>query len=827
MNWFWRVLNFLFSWARKPLLWYVRQRVVPNDLSELGLDPNKPVCYVLPSRSQIDRWVLSDACKQHNLPRPKRSRKHLPTLERPGLLYLPALLDKEAKGKAGAVQRLLAAAIEDESFDLQVVPVSVFWGRDPGSETSLLRIIFSHSEQPGPLRKCLIVAANGRNTLLHFGKPLSFREFAADISQQEKISRKLIRVLRVHFRRERNAVLGPSLSRRNEVVKSILQQPGVVAAMERECRDNGISMEDARNQARKYGLEIAADYSASAISFLDHTLTWIWNRIFDGVNVSHIEKLRAVAPDQELIYMAAHRSHTDYLLLSYILYHHGLIPPHIAAGINLNFWPVGGLLRRSGAFYLRRTFSGNPLYTEVFRAYVDVLISRGYSISFYPEGGRSRTGRLLHPKTGMLSMVLQSQRRDPEKPVSIVPIYIGYDRVVGINSYFKELSGASKKSESAGELLKAGKILQQSFGKAYLSFGEPIQIGEYLNQHHPGWQTSDKAADAEEDWASQAVAGISSQVMTRINAASVASPSALVATVLLATPQKAISEDELIHQLDMLIALLKRQPYSETSVVLDMSGREIFEAAEKVTKLMRIPHEWGDLIRVEGREAVLLNYYRNNIQHLFAVPSLLACYFRREHSVEREALLEASAAHYPRLRRELFLRWAPEEFEQVASSLIDAMIDQGLLTEDQGRLSAPAIGTAEFSSLAGLGRILSETLERYCLTTLLLAQRPSHKPFDRKEFEAGCVRMAERLSVLTGRNSPDFFDKALFRGHVDTLIDEGLLTTDPEDKNALSVADAFADIAEQSLQLVGPDLRQTLEQLIAQPSQSPAASASK
>jgi glycerol-3-phosphate O-acyltransferase len=138
----------------------------------------------------------------------------------------------------------------------------------------------------------------------------------------------------------------------------------------------------------------------------------------------------------------------DYLLLTYVIYHEGLVTPHIAAGINLNFWPVGGILRRGGAFFLRRSFAGNKLYSAVFREYLELLFNKGYSVKYYPEGGRSRTGRLLPPKTGMLAMTMQALLKGINRPVSIVPVYIGYEHVMEVASYLKELNGTHKKKES-------------------------------------------------------------------------------------------------------------------------------------------------------------------------------------------------------------------------------------------------------------------------------------------------------------------------------------------------------------------------------------------
>jgi len=127
------------------------------------------------------------------------------------------------------------------------------------------------------------------------------------------------------------------------------------------------------------------------------------------------------APGKGIVYLPNHRSHIDYLLLSYFIYREGLAPPHIAAGANLNFPVVGPVLRRGGAFFLRRSFKGEPLYAAVFREYLHTMIAKGFPIAYFMEGGRSRSGWTLSPKGGLLGMTLESFMREHPRPLLLVP----------------------------------------------------------------------------------------------------------------------------------------------------------------------------------------------------------------------------------------------------------------------------------------------------------------------------------------------------------------------------------------------------------------------
>jgi glycerol-3-phosphate O-acyltransferase len=502
-------------------------------------------------------------------------------------------------------------------------------------------------------------------------------------------------------------------------------------------------------------------------------------------------------------------------LMSYVLYQAGLVPPHIAAGVNLNFWPAGGLLRRAGAFYIRRSFSGDRLYTAVFRAYVDSLIARGYSISYYPEGTRSRTGRLLPPKTGMLGMGVESALRQTTRKVALVPVYIGYDKVWELNSYFKELRGGAKKKESAGELLKAGKLLTKSFGKVHINFGEPLLLQDYADKHLPEWrqalkESPDKAPTSFKPF----VQRLALANHRRINAAAVAHPVGLTAIALLASPERAVSQAELIEQVGHLIWLLKGRPYSETFAIPETSPKAAVEWAVPIIRAVTVPHPWGDLYALADRDAVLLTYARNNLQHLFALPSLIANFFRTRGALPEELVITGCRALYPFLRTEFFVRWEAAEAEEVAREMIGVMLNLGLLgRRADGWLVRPEVTSPEFSILSMVGRVMGETLERYCMTTWLLAHEYRHQAgLARARFEEDCRLLAERMAVLTGRDSPEFFDKTLFRGYLDTLIDVGLVSLGEDQK--LVMDDRIVKIAERSLELLSDDSRQTLLQLI-------------
>lgn len=255
------------------------------------------------------------------------------------------------------------------------------------------------------------IGLHGRQSYLEFHEPQSLRdlvEYAQQHYPNLSPATYIVSTLNDYLDRQREVVLGPDLSDRRNVMQSVLKSRDVQEAIRRESIRGKISMLEAERRAIGYVNEIVSDYSHSAVRFADLALTRLWTQLYDGVEVHNFSTVRELAKDYEIVYTPCHRSHIDYLLLSYVIYKRGLMVPYIAAGDNLNLPFVGQLLRGGGAFFIRRSFRGNGLYTSVFKEYLYSILSRNTPLEYFIEGGRSRTGRLLPPKTGMLAMTVHS-----------------------------------------------------------------------------------------------------------------------------------------------------------------------------------------------------------------------------------------------------------------------------------------------------------------------------------------------------------------------------------------------------------------------------------
>jgi len=762
-------------------LW-VRAAVQPAEPPPSLADPQWPVCYVLERDSVADMAVLCNVTERQRLTYPEKRSGSLPVEQRRSYFDVGRRRSFWDATQSRRPPPYLLAVIEelraDSVRDLLLVPTAVYWGRAPQKEGSWLRLLFAENwALTSRARKFFAVLVNGRNVFVEFGEPISLRSML-DAAPAQDQARRMTRILRGVLRRQRATRIGPDLSHRRTIVARVLRARAVRAVVAAEAREKHDKYRPGLLQARKYVFEIAANYSHAFVQIAEKLLGRVWNRVYDGVKFNHAGTLKEVAEGNEVVYVPCHRSHMDYLLLSYVIYHQGYAIPHIAAGINLNIPVIGRLLRKGGAFFIRRTFAGNALYTVVFMKYLAAIMARGHSIEYFIEGGRSRTGRLLQPKTGMLSMTVRSFLRDPVRPVVFVPVYFGYERIVEANTYISELSGAPKKKESWLDLLLSLRVLRERFGTVHVNVGEPIRLNDLLESHLPKWREQRFDDDTRSPAVNALVNELSVGIMRGINAAAAVTPINLLATVLLATPRGALPESALLRQLELYLKLLRASPYSPRVTLTDATPAEIVIYGESLKILSRVPHKLGDVVRMSDESAQLIAYYRNNVLHLFALPSLVACAFIGNSMLRTEDIQRLAWRVYPYVASELFLRWREEELSRVVDGILAALAENGVLqpNEDRSAWMRPPPDSPAALQLSMLAQGSIQTIERYYLAISLLLKAGSGV-MTQKALEQDCQLAAQRINMLYGFNSPEFFDRTLFQNFIDLLRERGVIRT--------------------------------------------------
>lgn len=767
------------SWILRPLLYlFVRSRASPDDFL---VDRTKSTLYVLRTRSLADWLVLDYHCRHLNLPRPNYDLKDLYSGSKSTFVYLSKvglLFTKRGKSVRSALETIVDLASR-HSNEVNIIPVSVFWGRDPGNEqTSWIKLFFLDTQHGGVWQKLCAILIHGRNVYCNYGRPIHLSDLLKEGHGVEQTTRKLNRSLRIFFHQQAVISLGPLLYERKQVLQAVCNGSKVRSAIEDLQTKKGISVEKSEKQALKYADEIASHMTHSAILVYEKFLHLLWSRLYRKVEISGEKYLQNLNSEQSVVYVPNHRSHMDYLLICYVLFNMGYMSPHTAAGINLNFFPVGFLMRRGGAFFMRRTFKGDRLYASVFSEYVHYLLTKGYPINFFPEGGRSRTGRLLSPKTGLYSMVMESQLRNKDRPVILVPISISYDKIVEGKTYEKELSGGPKESESILNLLENLKILKDSFGKVYVSVGAPLTLGDYLNEKLPEWRAME---EVKLNGLSKTINDVANEVMVRINKATGLSPTSLLATIILACQNKAIPRDELSVAFHRFWGLLEKVDYGGAQIAEAINFSQELEQASKLLELKNFKNIAGDIIYIEQKSAVRLSYYRNSILHQLAVPSTIAQLFQSREVFSSFEIKQSLKAVYPWLKRELFLKWDITEIDNVATLYLDNMVEFGLLVRmNEHEIRKPHYLEQAYTDLTILAQMISSQLYLYGIGVELLSEMSNLGSVNRELLEVSLKTLIERTAIMQGDNLVNLIIKEYLPGVYSELKDQGILVLDEE-----------------------------------------------
>jgi glycerol-3-phosphate O-acyltransferase len=415
-----------------------------------------------------------------------------------------------------------------------LIPQLIFFSKTARREIpTLIDILFGPEDKPGNFRRLFTLFKNPGKVFVEVSKPVNLKKYlqSAPLRLESTESQALVlrRDLLVQLNRHRQSITGPVRKSKEELKESILTNHRLQEFMQKYAKNRDTPIHEVHRKADGYLEEIAANYKPAFIKVASVIVGWITRNMFDGVAVNYrvLMRVKQKALKGPLILIPCHKSHIDYLILDYVLYNNNMPVPHIAAGKNLSFWPMGPIFRSGGAFFLRRTFGGAVLYSKVFSQYIHKLLQEGYNIEQFIEGGRSRTGKLLMPKLGLLSILINAYKNGACEDMLIVPIYIGYDRIVEEKSYLHELGGGQKESENFLQVIQARKFLKKRYGKIYIQFHEPISLNKLQRIYErPLVEMTSKEQN-------RLIKNLGYQVISAINRVTVVTPHAVAASAIL------------------------------------------------------------------------------------------------------------------------------------------------------------------------------------------------------------------------------------------------------------------------------------------------------
>jgi glycerol-3-phosphate O-acyltransferase len=273
-----------------------------------------------------------------------------------------------------------------------------------------------------------------------------------------------------------------------------------------------------------------------------------------------------------------------------------------------------------------------------------------------------------------------------------------------------------------------------------------------------------------------------------------------------------MDENQLASMIDIYGALINSLDYSSRINVVSLSGKEQIERAETLKRVRRRKHKMGDIIYLDSKNSVLLTYYRNNILHLTALPSVIACCFNNTPVQKLESIIELVSITYPFLRRQLFITWTQEQLAETLEHILNVLADLGLLEKSgKDEYSRPRASSIECGQLELLARVISPILELYYMTFAILLNTGTNRISESDLIEHSFL-MAQRMSMIYELNSPDFFDKRLISGFIDGLRDIEYVRIDNNGLIEYSVD--YLKVGEDAVSLLDRNIRSSILQLL-------------
>jgi glycerol-3-phosphate O-acyltransferase len=680
--------------------------------------------------------------------------------------------------------------------DPLLIPLRVAWlpKKRGGKRTVRFSdvLTFGDPRDPDWLRARFILSRGGNRCRIVAGDPAPASELrsrwraagGSDLGETTGLADFVVRQAGLALERAERRLRGARYKVPRLVREDILGQPsfrGRVAALAREL---GRSEAAVAREASRDLAEIAATHSPFVIDLVAHLIRRLYTRGY-GESLRYdrdqLRDIEAVAQKHPVVFLPSHKSHLDHLVLQYALHENGHPPNHTAGGINMNFFPVGPLVRRSGVFFIRRSFRDDKIYKLVLRHYIDYLIQKRFSLEWYIEGGRSRSGKLRPPRFGMLAYVVDAYRRGKSEDVALIPTSLAYDQISDVGSYSAEQSGEEKRPETFGWFLGVVRSLRRRYGNIHIRFGEPILLSKVLGK-------SDPSAAPDPDERNLEVQKLAFEVAVRINRVTPITPTSLVTMALLGVGDRALSLEEIETELANLLLYVRRRNLPTTGEFDLYDPSSVCRALSNLVENGVVAH-YADgpeaVYRIKPDQQLSAAYYRNTVIHFFVTSAIaeLALLRAAEEGGERTAETFWNAAM--ELRDLLKFEFFFEEKEAFRGGL-----RRELSIQDSHWQQSLGDGPVETLNLLrafrpfNADRVLRPFLEAYRLVGDHLERWDVAVPFDDAKFVAECTGLGRQYHLQQRIRSAASVSQVLIRTALKLADNRGLLDSAEGDLSA-------------------------------------------
>lgn len=735
---------------------------------------DRSIVYVLERRSLFNLIVLDLVADQLGLKSP------LSALENYGEARSFFFLFRAtgARGKVTMFRfsermvRLQSRLTAEAADRIELVPVSVYWGRANDKQGSVARRMVSDDWRGSSgLRHGLGAIFARTDILVRFDRALDWRRVTDATRSDAENLRHVARELRTTFKRSRVVALGPTL----------LSRKAIIAKLATQNQNDADTIAYRRKQAKG----MVANLSYPSMRLLKSALDIFWRRAYDQVELLNVDSLRELAKTRTIVFIPNHRSHVDYLILSYMLFVEGIAIPHIAAGDNMNLPVIGPLLRRCGAFFMRRAYRDDAKYGELLADYVSVLLAEGHSLEFFIEGTRSRSGAMFEPRVGMLRMIAEFQERRPDRAIALVPVFVGYEHLIESDSYRAELMDETERAEGLQTIFNALALLKARLGLLRVALGPPIDLRAYLQSHAV---TSDS------------LERLATHTVESINDSAILNPVNLVAMAIFCIGIGGVSLPTLQSRIEFLRGLLRVESLKHNYVVVSSPASDV---VKHVSELGYFAIE-DERVEIKHDTLASLAWFRNNTLHMLATPAILAVVLLNQQAATTKLeIIRQVAGLLPHVAGSLKFHMDLHEVRRWLTHFKNAE----LIKEDEGgqiTLELDASGTA--ADLNGLSNLIMPLLECMYATISGLIARPGI----RTSFELASEshELTQRITRELRIDGTLWLGPQFFRAVLNQLLKFGLAKTN--DKGQLVPNERLTVIQQRSAVAINARFQQAL-----------------
>ena len=692
------------------------------------------------------------------------------------------LFERQDGPASAEVARLVASLDDDEAT---LAPVRVAWL--PPEKSAAWRDLLSLRDPrfPSERTKHRLVRRreSGRWALVE-AQPASLAELRVRWKQRTgggiaaDFAGFVARQAELALERAEVAVQGRRYKAPRIAPEDVMASPGFREGLSKLAAEGGRPEAEVRAEAAGYLHELRTERSPFVLDWLMRFFRWAYSRAYGEIDVvpEQIHALRETMERYPALILPSHKANLDAPIVDTILYENGIPPPTLFAGINMSFWPMGPLLRKSGRIFLRRGIGGQPVYRFALREYLAYMVERRFDFEWFPEGTRSRTGKLLPPKLGLLTYVVDAYRQGRVEDVMLVPVALVYDQVYETIDFAREARGEAKPAESFRWMLDYMRQLRRPYGKAYLRFAEPLSMRAALGP--PG-------GDAKSPEALLAMQKLALAVSWRTNQVTPITGIGWVSFALLATGGRAVPRSRLERYAALAVthAKARNQPLTDSGR-LDEPGKLEAALAALIKSGVVARHDGAGepLYGIAGDQHVAAAFYRNSMLHFVldrALGELAVLRAAEAPPDEREhAFFEAAVRLREALKFEFFFRERPA-FERALDEEMDLVqpdwrevLRTAASPEDAFRAVFAGVGTAHSA--------LRSFVEAYWVVAELLTRAPTDTPVDRDPLIASALKLGRQYLLELKLRHAESVSRPLYATALDLAANLRLTEPGPD-----------------------------------------------